>query len=337
MQQAQQSIKTLTGYTPDNLSDEILNSSQPLVLKNFVNQWPAVQAGKQSAHSLFSYLRQFANDETVIATLGDPNIQGRYFYNDEFTGFNFQPHKTPIKEYLLTLEQHLNDEAPPACYVFSSIIERSFPGFRTDNDLPIGHLNPLMSYFIGNPSLVAAHWDRPNNIACVIAGKRRFTLYPPEQLKNLYVGPMDLVPANQAICLVDPRNPDFEKYPKFKEALANAQVADMEPGDAILIPSMWWHQVESLSKVNMLVNYWWLTQPGFLADPEDALTHAILSIKDLSAEQRKIWANIFDHYVFNHDEDTVAHIPEAQRGRLAPLNDLTARQLRRLLINKLNR
>ena len=34
-------------------------------------------------------------------------------------------------------------------------------------------------------------------------------------------------------------------------------VADLEPGDAIYIPALWWHAVQATGELNVLVNYWW--------------------------------------------------------------------------------
>ena len=57
--------------------------------------------------------------------------------------------------------------------------------------------------------------------------------------------------------MVDPEAPDLERYPRFAEALAHAQVAELEPGDAIFIPAIWWHHVRAFDRLNVLVNYWW--------------------------------------------------------------------------------
>ena len=46
--------------------------------------------------------------------------------------------------------------------------------------------------------------------------------------------------------MVSLRDPDFARYPKFRDALAAAQSAELEPGDCIFIPPLWWHHVESL-------------------------------------------------------------------------------------------
>ncbi len=195
----------------------------------------------------------------------------------------------------------------------------------------------LVSFWLGNKTRVSAHFDFPDNVACVVAGKRRFTLFPPEQVDNLYIGPLDRTPSGQAISLVDFANPDFERFPKFADALDAAVSYEMDPGDAIFVPSMWWHHVEGLSDFNLLVNYWWCNSPPSMGSPTTALLHAILSVRDLSDRQREAWRKLFDHYVFDADESVYSHIPEAGRGCLSPLDENSARQLRADLLNRMNR
>ena len=169
------------------------------------------------------------------------------------------------------------------------------------------------------------------------AGRRRFTLIPPGQLPNLYIGPLELTPAGQQVSLVDLRDPDFERFPRAREALAQAQVAELDPGDAIYVPSMWWHHVEALAPFNILINHWWRDMPDYVGPPGDALLHAILNIRDLPQHERDAWRVFFDHYVFGARPDNVAHIPPDRRGVVGELNDDMARRLRQVLRNKLNR
>ena len=66
---------------------------------------------------------------------------------------------------------------------------------------------------------------------------RRFTLFAPELVDRLYIGPLDLTPAGQPISLVDLAAPDLARFPRFAEALPQAQVVTLEPGDALFIPA----------------------------------------------------------------------------------------------------
>jgi len=157
------------------------------------------------------------------------------------------------------------------------------------------------------------------------------------KLANLYVGPIDFTPAGQSVSLVDLARPDFAKFPKFAQALAHARVADLEPGDAIFIPSMWWHHVEALDSFNVLVNYWWRQSPEHMDSPINALMMAMMSVRDLPKEQRRAWQHLFDHYVFAADEHTAEHIPKPARGGLLPLDPDAARVLRARLLKNLNR
>ena len=318
---------------PDyRLPEGLLNVAEPVLARGLVSHWPLVKAATRSSDELVALLRKHYNGNTIGAFLG--NDDQRVFYNDAFDGLNFQRIMTSLDSVL----DHLTDPtAQRMLYVGSTAIDATMPTLRADNDLDFGELDPLASFWLGTATAIAAHFDVPDNLACVVAGRRRFTLFPPEQIENLYIGPIDKTPAGPAISLADLRTPDFKRFPRLKIAMDHAQVFDLEPGDAIRIPSMWWHMVESLDKVNLLINYWWQTTPGYLGRPMDALLHGILSLRDLPREQKEAWRTLFDHYVFRNSDNTADHIPEHARGLLAPLTDETARKLRTMVRNGLNR
>ena len=333
----EQNVREIRGIGPGDLSEEILLSKEPLLLRGMVGDWPLVKAAKKSAKDADNYLRQFNRDETVGAFFGEPNAQGRVYYNEDLSGFNYQPVIVKLDEVLDKLQQHLDDQQAPAFYVGSTPVDKCLPGFRDENDIEFGDIDPLASIWIGNRTRIAAHFDVPDNIACCAAGRRRFILFPPAEIKNLYVGPLDFNPGGQSISMVDFSQPDYEKHPKFRDALHNAQVAELEAGDAIFIPSMWWHHVEGLDGFNVLINYWWRQSPPFMDSPANVLEHALLSLRDLPKEQREAWHEIFKFYIFDYDEESVEHIPEGRRGVLAPIDDGMARRLRAKLLKKLNR
>ncbi len=330
-------MRELTAADPRALPDDVLQSTEPVVLRGLVVDWPAVHAGLKSAQAGSAYLRAFWRDATVGAWLGPPEIDGRFFYNHDLSGFNYQPQRLKLGAVLDQLDQQYGVARPTALYVGSTTVDTCLPGFRDANDVALGDRQALMSIWIGNRTRIAAHYDLPDNLACVVAGRRRFTLFAPDELANLYVGPLDFTPAGQSISLVDFKNPDLDRFPKFAQALARAQVAELQAGDAVFIPSMWWHHVEALDRFNVLVNYWWRQSPAHMDSPMNALLLAMLSVRDLPRAQRQTWQRLFDHYVFAADEHTSEHIPHAARGGLLPLDPDGARVLRARLLKSLNR
>lgn len=330
-------VPELDGLDPSSFPDELFKATTPVVLRGLMKDWPVVQAARESDRAVVDYLKQFTNQRPVTFTTAPPKVKGRLAYTDDFSGFNFTRHRGPLGA---TLEQILKASSPtaPSIYVGSSLLDVYLPGFRGQNPfaLPAGD-RELASIWVGNRIRVAAHQDLPQNIACVVAGRRRFTLFPPDQLANLYIGPLDVTIAGCATTLVDVNDPDYDRFPRFREAMAHAMVAELEPGDALVLPSMWWHNVDSLESLNILVNYWWRNEPAFMGTPFNTLMLALLTIRDLPPEQRRIWQETFRHYVFEPGEATHAHIPESARGVLAPFDEERARAVCSKLIEDLKR
>ncbi len=314
-----------------------LTSTQPYVIRALGAAWPLVQAARASSQDASAYLRRFYQGAPVTAWVGGPEIDGRFFYNEDLTGFNYAPRRARLEQVLDELLACAGMERAPAIYVGSTMIDASLPGLRAENALDLGARDPLASIWIGNRTRVCAHYDLPDNIACVAAGRRRFTLFPPDQIGNLYMGPLDFNPAGQAISMVDLARPDLQRYPRFAQAQAQALVAELDAGDAIFIPSMWFHDVAALTPFNILVNYWWRQSPAWMDTPQNTLMHALLSMRELPPEQRRIWKGLFEHYVFGSDGSEADHLAPAARRILAPLDADAARSLRAFLLNRLNR
>ena len=292
----------------------------------------------KDVHQAAAYLAGFWRaDRRLTVFVGDEAIDGRFFYQPDFSGFNFKSGMASLPQVMQKLAQKGRPAKEATIYVGSTPVDDYLPGFRAGNDIKLDAEAPLISFWLGNATRVSAHFDFPDNIACVVAGRRQVTLFPPEELPNLYIGPLHATPAGQPISLVDFKRPDYQAHPRFKQALKAAQTCVLAPGDALFIPSMWWHHIEALDGFNLLVNYWWCQSPMYMGAPLTALLHGILSLRDLAPPVRKVWQELFAHYVFEADDTTAAHIPEAGRAWLAPLNETLARQLRADLLNRLNR
>ena len=330
-------IEERGGVSPQTVADTVSGRRAPLVLRGFAEDWPAVRAGAQSDAALREHLLSHYAGATASASFGPPEAEGRLFYNSDFTATNCEQRRTTLDAVLDAVIAQCAAPRPPLIYMASTTIDTLLPGFHERHASGLEAKNPLGSIWIGGPSRIPAHQDLPDNLAVVAAGRRRFTVFPPEQLPNLYIGPLDVTPAGQPVSLADLDAPDFDAFPRLREALDAAMAAELAPGDAIFIPSMWWHHVQASAPLNVLVNYWWREAPAHMGPPQNALHHAILALRGLPPEDKAIWRQVFDHYVFSDPETAAAHIPETARGVLGDMTEPNARRLRAYLLNRLNR
>ncbi len=320
----------------------LLERQQPVILRGLARDWPLVVAGRRSPQEAMAYLKLFDLGPPVTCYSGDAGIGGKFFYDETLAAMNFVADRRTLGAVLDSIMAEADGAPGRSFYIGSTDVDLHLPGFRTANDLgldePMFAANPpVASIWIGNRTTAAAHYDFSNNIACCLVGRRRFTLFPPDQIANLYPGPLDPTPGGQAVSLVDFDAPDFDAFPRFRDALDAGQVAELEAGDVLFYPAMWWHQVEALAPFNAMMNYWWNTSPGFMDTPMNTLLHGILSLRDRPDAEKAAWRAVFDHYVFGSPEQTRAHIPQRARGGLSPLDDRMARRLRAHLLDRINR
>ena len=316
---------------------EVAGRSAPLVLRGQVKDWDAVKRARQGDRAIAEYLAGFGGGKPLEVLIGPPEIEGRFFYSDDLQGFNFQRQHVPLPQLmgqLLKLAEQ-QAEAPHAIYANAAAAPEHLPGWREANPLDLPPADAVPRLWIGNATRVATHFDASPNLAVCVAGRRRFTLFPPEQVANLYLGPLDNTLAGPPNSMVDPDAPDLERYPRFVDALAHAQVAELEPGDALFIPAIWWHHVRALDRLNVLVNYWWSYDNS--ATPFVALVHALMSVRDLPREQKQAWRAWFDHLVFGDDAaDAAAHLPNHAKGVMGPASRERTEKIRHYLLMTLS-
>jgi len=330
-----QPVRSFEDVDPAQFKQQVESVYEPAILRQLVAHWPAVAAGRGSNGQIADYLSRGANGTPVRTFLGHEGIKGRYFYQPDVEAFNFTPAETTLSNLLKTLCNPA--DAGRSIYMGSTPTSRILPSFDRENPLAIAtDRGGEPRIWIGNESRVAPHYDESDNIACVVSGRRRFILFPPEQVANLYVGPLDRTVAGQPISMVDLDNPDFEQFPKFREALKHAMVADLEPGDAIYIPALWWHAVQATSDLNVLVNYWWNAGPADAGSPIHALGHGLLTISHLPEDKRRAWRTLFDHYVFRLNGDPAEHIPPSARGIIGRSTPELRRMIKQFLMRALS-
>lgn len=299
---------------------EVVLPCRPVVLRGLVRDWPVVAAGRDPA-ALRHYLAGFAAGAQMEAFVGAPRIVGKYYYDDDLQGFNFERRRMTLVAALDAMLAGLETPGAPTIYAGSLALDDYLPGFSARNAMPL--LAPGIGgrIWLGHASNVSAHYDTADNLACVVAGARRFTLYAPELIAGLYVGPIDNTMAGQPVSLAAAAPRDDAKYPLFAAVRDQALVAELEPGDALYLPKLWWHQVESTAPLNGLVNYWW---DAFAAGPDAPYTTmllAMIAIAERPEPERRAWAALFAHYVFRKNGHPLAHLPAERHGVLGPLKE----------------
>jgi hypothetical protein len=312
----------------------LLAEQQPTILRGAIADWPLVASGRRGTAEAMAYLRRFDAGRPVVAYSAPAAIGGRFFYDDTLTAMNFRAERAALGDCLDRIAATLDDGQADAIYIGSTDLDVYLPGLGEAN--PIGLACPaLVSIWIGNRTIAATHYDMSNNLAACAVGRRRFTLFPPDQIANLYPGPLEPTPGGQVVSMVDLRAPDLDRYPRFAQALEQAQVAELEPGDLLFYPALWWHNVEALDAFNVMINAWWNDTPSYMDAPMTTVLHALLSLRDRPDPEKQAWRAMFDYYVF--DGQAAAHLPEAAQGDLAPMDERRARTLRSTVLRRLNR
>ena len=299
---------------PDAFQRLVAGFCRPVVIRGATSHWPLTRMALSSGAALRDYLSGFDIGQRVEAFVGDARIAGRYDYTDDLSGFNFRREAMPLGEAIARVTSGQGDDA--SLYIGSVPIAGVMPRLVDENALPFvpPRVGPLI--WIGHASTVPCHYDMMDNIACVVAGRRRFTLYPPEAIGDLYVGPIDHTMAGQPVALAHQATPGDPRYPRFARARERAVTVDLEAGDALYMPKLWWHGVEATGRLNILVNYWWDAFPVSNDPPFAALLLAMSAIAERPAPERAAWRAWFDHYAFRADGHPLSHLAEERHGVL---------------------
>jgi len=327
----------LSPGTPPPL-ERLLADGQPVLMRGLAKDWPIVRAGRDGSAA---FLRRFDGGRPLTAYVGDPAIGGRFFYDAEMRGLNFRAEQAPLSDWLERIEATYGAADGSSYYLGSTDLDAFLPGLRDACPLGLGERDfgatPTVSAWIGNRTVAATHYDMSNNLACCVAGDRRFTLFPPDVGPDLYPGPLEPTPAGQVVALADPRAPDLARFPHLADAMARAQVAELAPGDLLFFPALWWHQVEALGEFNLLVNWWWNPGSAGLDSPMTTLLHGLLSLRNRPAAERRAWRELFDFYLFDEPGRAADHLPDHIRGDLGPRDERRERRLRGRLLQRMNR
>lgn len=320
---------------PASFRETVAMAGEPAVIRAYASDWPLLRAAHSSSLAACDYLRAHDSGKRPQVMLGDPAIKGRYFYDEGLEGFNFQRLEMSLSEALQHMLDHEADPARPSAYLGSLVAPAYLPGIVAQHQPALVPPGVAMRLWIGNGSHVACHYDAYENFACVLAGHRRFTLYPPDAIGDLYVGPIDFTLAGQPVSMATSERHHPERYPRFAHAEARKLVVDLAPGDALYLPKLWWHQVEATAPFNIMANFWW---DAFAIGPDAPMLSMLLAIITLGERpeaDRKAFRAYFDYFVFRPDGHPLAHLPEEKRGVLRDLAGGGYGQIRAMVMRAL--
>ena len=233
-------IQRVSGLSKEEFYNQFVKQSKPVIITDLTRDWPA--------SSLWS-------EEYFISKFGQASVSTMSVKDDKCdvdTYNDTEAAKGNISDVLKGVSAGLADNIK----VIASQLENFPESIKDDFTVPeyCADGKFLRSrVYIGPAGLITSlHQDLPENLYVLVKGKKRITLYPPADRKNLYINsPLSKHPNFSRI---DPLHDDFDTFPKSKNA--HPVSFEMNSGDTLFIPSFWWHHIQNLEN-SMAMNFWW--------------------------------------------------------------------------------
>lgn len=220
-----QNIPRRRDLSKEDFLREYFVPKHPVIIEDLTEDWPAKEKWN------FEYFREKAGDVVVPVYDGKPATGRQNSHGPAM--------RIPFKEYIDILEK-----GPSDLRMFFFNLLQNCPDLVDDfqyPDLGVKFFKKLPVLFVGGEgSKVVMHYDMDlaNNFHFNFVGEKKVILYPPDQSGYLYKVPYSIV----SMEIIDMDNPDFEKYPAL--AKAKGYEARLKHGDALYIPSHWWHFIK---------------------------------------------------------------------------------------------
>ena len=223
----------------DAFSRRYLRPGRPVVLSGLTTGWLPPHEW-----TLDRMATRYGDARVVAAVLADGTL-----LDHPTSGVVFR--RVELREFIESL-QH---PGPATHYVMAPTWNFP-PPFHDDYQVPpyctaAAHLRAKL--WLGKAGTVTPlHRDVPHNLHVHLTGRKRWLLFPPDQSSRLYS--RGLVSGMPNFSAVDPEDPDYDRHPRFRDAVAFG--ATLDSGETLFIPHGWWHHTRSLDDA-VSMNFWW--------------------------------------------------------------------------------
>jgi hypothetical protein len=231
--------------SPERFFENYYFANRPVVVRGLMQDWPALACWTPE------YFADRFGDEGVEISgdrESDPKFEERFpEHRRKTTMRQFVEKITTMKgnDLYIVAKNRLLDREP-------------FISLRKDVLYPEGFLtsgpeaDPPRIWMGGAGTITPLHHDASNIFFGQIYGRKLVRLIPPYEIENLY---------NDRTCFsdIDLDQVDYVRFPRFRRVTVVQAI--VHPGEFLLLPLGWWHQVRSLD-VSISLSFQNFSVPG---------------------------------------------------------------------------
>lgn len=220
-----QNVPRVKNLSKEEFLRDYFIPQRPVVMENLSADWPARQ------NWTLDYFKEKAGAIVVPLYDGKPAKGNQKSHGPAM--------KIKMREYIDILKA-----GPTDLRMFFFNLLQNSPELINDfkyPDLGVKFFKKLPVLFVGGEGgKVVMHYDMDlaNNFHFNFAGEKKVLLYSPEETRYLYKVPYSIV----SMEIIDMDDPDLKKYPALAKAKGFETV--LKHGEALFIPSKWWHFIK---------------------------------------------------------------------------------------------
>nr|VFK66843.1 MAG: Ribosomal protein L16 Arg81 hydroxylase, contains JmjC domain [Candidatus Kentron sp. UNK]VFK72244.1 MAG: Ribosomal protein L16 Arg81 hydroxylase, contains JmjC domain [Candidatus Kentron sp. UNK] len=218
-------VESTRSIGPEDFRGDFVERYRPLLIEGGVAHWDAMRLWNND------YLRERVGFHTVSVETSRDQFEGRIFTDAEKV-------EMPFSRFLDRLSLPAGEtDYFVAAFQFPELLA-DMPDIAVSSVFGMQHRQRMLMTRGGN--YIAFHYDWYQNLLCQVAGSKTLILADITNTPNMYRLLETQMPNYSPINL---REPNTDRYPDF--ARAPLIRVDLEAGDVLYLPPLWWHTVES--------------------------------------------------------------------------------------------